>query len=99
MTHVRTKCAAVGVAIVCTLALSVAAQPQQGALFAISVADDQEVFGITAVDGTSPFPLNPNAAGYAVLLPEDSSLNTFSAQAAGGGTAVDTGSWCDVGDP
>ena len=91
MTHVMTKCAAVGVAIVCALAFSVAAQPQQGALFAISVADDQEIFGITAVDGTSPFPLDPNAAGYAVLLPEGSSLSTFSGQAQVAGTSPPAG--------
>ena len=81
MMQSMTKTIAVSVALVTALAWSVVAQPQQGALFTISVADAQEVFGITAADGSSPFPLDPNANGYAVLLPEGSSLATFSGQA------------------
>ena len=81
MMHMVTKYAAGGVALVSALALSVAAQPQQGALLTISVADDQEIFDITAADGSSPFPLDPNANGYAVLLPEGYTLDTFSGQA------------------
>ena len=88
MADVIARFAAVSVALVSALALSVqcaalsvSAQPQQGALFTISVADDLEIFGITAADGSSPFPLDPNASGYAVLLPEGSSLDTLSGQA------------------
>jgi hypothetical protein len=76
------KSVAFGAAVVGVLAIGpVAAQT----LYLVLVIGDLEIYEVTLSDGSSPSPIDPNADGYEILLPEGSTLGTFSgvAQVAG----------------
>lgn len=51
--------------------VAVAAQPHPGRILMFSAGDNIEIDSVTLGDGSTPFPLNSNAPGLTVLLPDD----------------------------